>query len=134
MAVEGQAIDVLIHNAGVYGRGGMSRDMVLTVNAEAPFRVISALMPAVERSEQKKIAILSSHVGARRGGPTPTDTDSDGIDDSADNCPLVANSGQEDWDGDGTGDACDDSDGDGVFDDQDCARNDGSVYQGATEA
>jgi NAD(P)-dependent dehydrogenase (short-subunit alcohol dehydrogenase family) len=73
MALEGQAIDVLIHNAGVYGRGGMSRDLVLTTNAEAPFKVISALMPAVERGQQKKIALLSSHVGARNGGPTPTD-------------------------------------------------------------
>jgi len=71
MAMEGRAIDVLIHNAGVYGRD-MSRDLVLTINAEAPFRVISALMPAVERSQDKKIAILSSHMGARNGGPTPT--------------------------------------------------------------
>lgn len=73
MALEGQAIDLLIYNAGVYGRGGMSRDLVLTTNAEAPFKVISALMPAVERGREKKIVILSSHVGARNGGPTPTD-------------------------------------------------------------
>ena len=71
MAFEGRAIDVLIHNAGVYGQD-MSRDLVLTTNAEAPFRVISALMPAVERSEEKKIAILSSHMGSRNGGPTPS--------------------------------------------------------------
>ena len=66
-----RALDVLIHNAGVYGTG-MSRDMVLTINAEAPFKVIEALMPALERGRDKKIAILSSHMGARNGGPTPT--------------------------------------------------------------
>ena len=70
MALEGQAIDLLIHNAGVYGHD-MSRDLVLTTNAEAPFKVINALMPAVGRGRQKKIVILSSHTGARNGGPTP---------------------------------------------------------------
>ena len=53
------------------------------------------------------------------------DTDTDGIPDSLDNCPLVFNPGQIDTDGDGAGDACDicpgfndfaDADGDGVPD------------------
>ncbi|MBC8029182.1 MAG: thrombospondin type 3 repeat-containing protein [Pyrinomonadaceae bacterium] len=45
------------------------------------------------------------------------DADNDGITDSADNCPTVANPGQEDADNDDIGDACDtcnDVDGDGV--------------------
>ncbi len=46
------------------------------------------------------------------------DTDQDGIPDSIDNCPTVANSNQLDTDGDGEGDACDlDDDGDGMPDD-----------------
>jgi len=38
------------------------------------------------------------------------DTDGDGLPDSADNCPTVANPGQSDVDGDGLGDACDPGD------------------------
>lgn len=43
------------------------------------------------------------------------DTDGDGIPNAEDNCPYAANADQEDLDGDGKGDACDeDIDGDGI--------------------
>jgi hypothetical protein len=44
------------------------------------------------------------------------DADFDLVPDASDNCPAVYNSDQTDSDGDGTGDACEDSDGDGFFD------------------
>ena len=65
-ALAGEAIDVLIHNAGVYGTG-MSAAAVNRINAEAPIEVAEALIGTVLRSEQKKIALISSQVGARRG-------------------------------------------------------------------
>jgi choice-of-anchor B domain-containing protein len=46
-----------------------------------------------------------------------TDSDADGIEESIDNCPLVANPNQEDNDNDGIGNDCDnDDDNDGVLD------------------
>ena len=65
-ALTGEAIDMLIHNAGVYGTS-MRADAVNRINAEAPIEVAEALMDAVVRSGQKKIALISSQVGARRG-------------------------------------------------------------------
>lgn len=70
---------------------------------------------------------MQCHVGwAGNGHNCGPDTDSDGIPDRslrchdrrcrADNCPTVPNSGQEDIDEDGIGDACDDdADNDGVL-------------------
>ena len=47
----------------------------------------------------------------------PPDTDGDGLNDDVDNCPNDANSDQQDYDGDGTGDTCDsDDDNDGLSD------------------
>ena len=48
------------------------------------------------------------------------DSDSDGVIDKNDNCPNTANPNQEDADGDGIGDVCDDDrDGDGILNAED---------------
>ena len=65
-ALAGEAIDVLIHNAGVYGTW-MRVAKVDRINAEAPIEVAEALMDAVLRSEQKKVALITSQMGARHG-------------------------------------------------------------------
>jgi NAD(P)-dependent dehydrogenase (short-subunit alcohol dehydrogenase family) len=65
-AVAQEGIDVLIHNAGVSGER-MPRDQVMAINAEAPIRVAQALLPAVTRSTEKKIVLMTSQLGARQG-------------------------------------------------------------------
>ena len=65
-ALGGEAIDVLIHNAGVYG-DGMTAAEVNRVNAEAPIETAELLMDAVARGAQRKIALITSTMGARRG-------------------------------------------------------------------
>jgi hypothetical protein len=57
-------------------------------------------------------------IGLLRSEPAwAVDTDGDGVPDGVDVCPLVFDPGQENFDGDSAGDACDDDDdNDGLFD------------------
>ena len=65
-ALRPEGIDVLIHNAGVIGKG-MSMEAVTRINTQAPIEVVEALMSSVIRSVEKKIALITSQVGARKG-------------------------------------------------------------------
>lgn len=58
------------------------------------------------------------------------DSDDDGVEDSADNCPAIENANQRDSDGDGQGDVCDDDrDGDRIQNDQDICPDVGDPSQ-----
>jgi NAD(P)-dependent dehydrogenase (short-subunit alcohol dehydrogenase family) len=65
-AVASEEIDVLIHNAGVSARG-LAPEEVRRINTEAPISVAQALLPTVTRSNEKKIVLVTSQLGARRG-------------------------------------------------------------------
>ena len=55
------------------------------------------------------------------------DSDGDGVDDTADNCPQISNADQADFDADGMGDVCDDDDDDdGTVDTEDAFPFDGT--------
>ncbi len=73
------------------------------------------------------VDFAESNLSAYGGCTGCPDADLDGVCDVDDNCPVLANSGQEDFDNDGVGDACDncpqianagqeDGDGDGIGD------------------
>jgi PKD domain/Thrombospondin type 3 repeat len=59
--------------------------------------------PSGGKLEDTTATVITVHVVA----PTVIDTDGDGVPDSSDNCPSVANPGQANSDADGLGDACD---------------------------
>lgn len=60
-----------------------------------------------------------------------TDTDGDGVGDTADNCPSDANADQADYDGDGTGNVCDpDDDGDTVANASDACDFESGTQEG----
>jgi NAD(P)-dependent dehydrogenase (short-subunit alcohol dehydrogenase family) len=78
--LDGTAIDVLLNNAGTYGRLGFAEggvadqafgntnyenwEQVLRVNLFGPMKMAEAFLQHVERSKQKKIVTLSSMMGS----------------------------------------------------------------------
>ena len=64
-ALQEAALDVLVHNAGIYR--GFPRRQVMEVNAVAPIRVVEALLGAGALKVDGAVAIMTSQLGSRRG-------------------------------------------------------------------
>lgn len=87
-----------------------------------PFDTLAIEVLGEELADQTASGLWpSDHAGVvatlrvREAGPG--DADGDGVDDSADNCPALANAAQRDTDGDGFGNRCDaDLNQDGIVD------------------
>ncbi len=70
--LEGEAIDILINNAGVFDRGDTRIDKVdfaqmeqtLAINTLGPLRVIQALLPNLRLGQRKLIVSMSSQLGS----------------------------------------------------------------------
>lgn len=71
-SLKGQALDILINNAGVYGPDNAelgnldSRSWLDTfaINCIAPIKIIEALQPSIELGSQKKIINITSKMGS----------------------------------------------------------------------
>ena len=64
-ALPQSALDVVIHNAGVYR--GYDRDAMMEINAEAPIRMVQALVDGRRLAPLARVVALTSQMGARRG-------------------------------------------------------------------
>ena len=70
--MQGKTIDILINNAGILGSDRQtSTDMdfdgfleILAVNTVAPLRIVQAVLPALKRAKQAKVATISSNIGS----------------------------------------------------------------------
>jgi Thrombospondin type 3 repeat len=80
---------------------------------------ITIILSSPRTGEHTYVLVLS----ASPVNDQPVDSDGDGIADTQDNCPTVANADQKDSDGDGVGDACDQCAGttDGLVTRQGCS-------------
>jgi NAD(P)-dependent dehydrogenase (short-subunit alcohol dehydrogenase family) len=70
-ALDGEALDLLVNNAGIMGRGqqlgGIEApgwEKVLRVNSVAPIMVSEALLPNLRRAGAGRIAMLTSRMGS----------------------------------------------------------------------
>ena len=72
IAAQVEAVDLLIHNAGVYPREDVPFDRLepdslvraFRINALGPVRVTAALLPLLRRGREKRVAALTSRMGS----------------------------------------------------------------------
>ncbi|KFA86719.1 SDR family oxidoreductase [Archangium violaceum] len=68
---QGEALDVLINNAGVYGKDGALTELdyesmasTFAVNTLGPLRLTAALLPALRRGSARRIIHITSQMGS----------------------------------------------------------------------
>jgi Bacterial Ig-like domain/Thrombospondin type 3 repeat len=89
--------DPLLDPAGLQDNGGLTQTIALQPDSPAVDLVGQGACPP-PTTDQRGVG--------RPQEPTPPDSASDGVSDTEDNCPEVANADQADADGDRVGDAC----------------------------
>jgi len=105
---------VLVKPVGIFVEGkGVSTDAQGNAVVTGSFRGTATLGPDQLTSGTPNSDMFVAKFGA---AIILTDTDGDGVSDATDNCPTTPNPGQEDFNNDDQGDACDDSDEDGLMD------------------
>jgi hypothetical protein len=120
-------VELSVSGAG-FTLGGATPLPPITIDPGAVAEVVLIFAPAVEGPAVGELTLSPLQEPLRSvelRGTGVADRDGDGVPDDSDNCPDVPNPDQEDSDGDGVGDVCDDDDGDGVDDgDDDCPDSD----------
>ena len=96
-------------------------------------RVVLSLGEAGNLSADEDVLVLAPVSPQRNPGYVPADVDADGIPDVTDNCVSVANTDQEDIDGNGRGDVCDDFDKDGHINSEDNCPDEPNRWQEDTD-